>query len=234
MTLKLFFILIAFSVLAFEDDIEIIIDEDMNVTSGQEMLVSLDDFLAMSTKDMRDERIKTNLNKLMVFYHHPMDYELAIRIMFFTSLLTVGHGAFSLASDEKIELLEHLIAERRINPDVLLSRCDEGTLFMLKVYGRFETDRSGRKSVSVYEWLTSQCAQSVRPFPAEANEDEEKWYDLLKKMRDVCLFRRDWVEAYETLRKIEESAVITYDEKAAMRHLYEQTFRKNSMMIFFL
>lgn len=223
MTKTLLFCMIMANVFAYDGDIEIVFDNGFDNESSNEMTIPINEFLEFANKDWRRKRVEKNLKEFMSLYFMPRDDELAKRIMFFGGAHKLGIQVsyFCPTAEERIDMLEYLVSEGRIIPDVLMSRLSGTQVFTLEVL-----------EPSVYEWIISKCTGCLCPPP---NNDDEKddWCDMLWRMRSLCL-RRDCFNAYVTLQKILLSDVITDDEKEAMKQLYEKRFGQNSMMIFFL
>ena len=235
------------SVFAYDGDVEIFFDNGFNNESNKETTIPINEFLEFTNKDWRRSHAERNIKEYMSHYHNPNDDELAIRIMFYGNWIKLGQhrSHFCPTAEERIDMLEYLISEGRIIPHVVMSRCYTGDLvstlcpdertppdgLVLNQKAKHYITGYSYDVHSVCKWLFSKCAQVVQPIPDSKDNDE--WYDVLREMRSLSI-RQDRVGAYKTLQKIFKSDDITEDEKAAMKQLYEEKFRQNSMMIFFL
>lgn len=244
------FCMIMANVFAYDGDIEIVFDDGIATDKyDQTSFAPIQDFISIIqtyNNDMQTKnRIIRNINEFMFHYDRPLDYELAIRVIFENGYTKTHVGSFYPTSEEKIEVLNFLIDEKRVVPDILISRCyskdvDGHIPFQYNMDSdHLRCNNTSKNNYSVDEhdddyvldWLLSKCSNLVHTLP----DDGECWYDTLWEMRRLCFHTQTniyRIEAQETLEKILQSDIITYDEKMEMKRLYNQRFLPYSMAIF--
>ena len=231
---------------ALEDDLEVLFDDPPDGHSGTEITVSVEDVLVAANDIHTHDRILRNLKEFMFHYDCPGDDELAVYILFGDGVLTSHGPSFFPTAEERIELLDYLISEKRIVPDDLISRCyaSDFTRSTSFDFERFEMLQSvhqlkyGPKEPfcqmqfdrkAVCKWFISKCSRRVEPLP-DVNEGE-RWYSILHDMRHLCHSDHDRINAYKTLKTIEGSERFTDIEKTEMRSLFKRSFHDDGMLI---